>query len=121
MSLPVSSQKSRFAAGSELPDLFPEDDPMMIFSREVYPVFCHREFDACYSDHGRPAISPAFLSCVTLLQFREHLGDTEAARAVVCRLDWKIALRLPVRESVSPARLLRPTFADGYERTTRCD
>lgn len=101
MSLPGSSQESLFAAGSELPDLLPEDDPMMIFSREVYPKFCDQEFDSCYSDHGRPAISPAFLSCVTLLQFREHLSDAEAARAVICRLDWKIALHLPVWESVS--------------------
>jgi hypothetical protein len=96
MSFPETSQESRFAARSELPDQLPEDDPMMIFRREVYPVSCHRESDACYSDHGRPAISPAFLSCITLLQFHEHFGDTEAAREVVCRLDWKIALHLLV-------------------------
>ena len=101
VSLPESSQESLFAAGNEFPDLLPEDDPMMIFSRIVYPSFNDHEFESCYSDDGRPAISPAFLACVTLLQFRENLSDAETARAVVRRLDWKIALHLPVYQNVS--------------------
>ena len=95
MSLPGSSQDSLFAAGNELPDLLPEDDPMMIFSRAIFPSFNDEEFEECYSKVGRPAISPAFLACVMMLQFRENLSDAETARAVVRRLDWKIALHLP--------------------------
>ena len=101
MSLPEFGHESLFAAGNELPDLLPEDDPMMIFSREIFPGFSDEEFEACYSENGRPAISPSFLACVTLLQFREHLSDVEAAEAVVRRLDWKIALHLPVFEKAS--------------------
>ena len=101
MSLPESSGESLFAAGNELPDLLPEDDPMMIFSRLIYPAFNDREFESCYAENGRPAISPAFLACVTLLQFRENLSDAETSRAVVRRLDWKIALHIPVWENVS--------------------
>ena len=89
MSLPESCGENLFAAGNELPDLLPEDDPMMIFSRLIYPAFNDREFEACYSEQGRPAISPAFLACVTLLQFRENLSDAETSRAVVRRLDGK--------------------------------
>lgn len=101
MSLPESGQEHLFAAGNELPEFLPEDDPMMIFSREIYPSFSDREFQGCYSKEGRPAISPAFLACVTLLQFREHMSDAEAAGAVVRRLDWKIALHLPVYENTT--------------------
>lgn len=67
MSLPESGQEHLFAAGNELPDLLPEDDPMMIFSRVVYPGFSDQEFQTCYSSKGRPAVSPAFLACVTLV------------------------------------------------------
>lgn len=101
MSLPESSQESLFAAGNELPELLPEDDPMMIFSQTIFPAFQDREFESCYAESGRPAISPAFLACVTLLQFRENLSDLETAKAVVRRLDWKIALHIPVFQSVS--------------------
>ena len=101
MSLLGSSAESLFAAGNELPDLLPDDDPMMLFSRVVYPSFDDREFESCYAERGRPAISPAFLACVTLLQFRENLSDAETARAVVRRLDWKIALHIPVFQNVS--------------------
>jgi transposase len=101
MSLPESSQKLLFAAGNELPDLLPDDDPMIIFSRVIYPSFNDQEFEDCYSEKGRPAISPAFLACVTMLQFRENLSDCETAKAVVRRLDWKIALHLPIWENVS--------------------
>ena len=62
MSLPESSQEQLFAAGNELPGLLSEDDPMMIFSNVIYPSFRGRDFEMCYSDSGRPPISPAFLA-----------------------------------------------------------
>ena len=95
MSLPESGHESLFAAGNEFPDLLPNDDPMVVFAERVYPSFSDKEFEHCYSENGRPAISPSFLACVTLLQFCEHMSDTEAAQAVIRRLDWKIALHLP--------------------------
>lgn len=101
MSLPESGPQSLFAAGNEFPDLLPKDDPMMVFAQKVFPSFSDKEFEECYSENGRPAISPSFLACVTLLQFREHMSDTEAAQAVIRRLDWKIALHLPVGQSAS--------------------
>ena len=101
MSLPESGHESLFVAGNELPDLLPNDDPMVVFTERVFPSFSDSEFEECYSENGRPAISPSFLACVTLLQFREHMSDTEAARAVIRRLDWKIALHLPVRKNTS--------------------
>jgi len=101
MSLPKNHQEDLFSAIDELPDFLPEDDPMMVFSREIYPIFKDEDFAYCYSNKGRNAISPAFLACVTLLQFRENLSDPETAEAVIRRLDWKIALHLRLRENVS--------------------
>lgn len=101
MSLSKDQQEELFTAINELPGFLPEDDPMMVFSREIYPVFKDEDFENCYSTKGRNAISPAFLACVTLLQFRENLSDPETADAVIRRLDWKIALHLRLRENVS--------------------
>ena len=101
MSLPESGHQSLFSAGNEFPDLLPKDDPMAIFAEKIFPSFSDKEFEECYSENGRPAISPSFLACVTLLQFREHMSDTEAAQAVIRRLDWKIALHLPVGQNTS--------------------
>jgi transposase len=101
MSLPLYSQENLFAAGNELSGFLPDDDPMMIFSRQFYPCFTDQEFEDCYSQDGRPAVSPRLLACVTLLQFREHLSDVEAAAAVIRRLDWKIALHRPIYENTS--------------------
>jgi hypothetical protein len=73
MSLPNEQQEELFSARNELPGYLPEDDPMVVFSREIYPVFKDEDFESCYSTKGRHAISPAFLARVTLLQFRESL------------------------------------------------
>ena len=101
MSLPKNQQEELFTVINELPDFLPEDDPMMVFSKTIYSAFTDKDFEDCYSTKGRNAISPAFLACVTLLQFRENLSDPETAEAVVRRLDWKIALHLRLRENVS--------------------
>jgi transposase len=101
MSLPNSQQRELFTATNELPDFLPEDDLVMIFSRIIYPDFNDKDFSDCYSTKGRNAISPAFLACVTLLQFRENLSDTETSEAAVRMLDWKIALHFPVLKNVS--------------------
>ena len=101
MSLPNTQREQLFSAEKELSDFLPAADPMMVFSREIYPAFKDEDFAQCYSTKGRWATSPAFLACVTILQFRENMSDPEAAGACVRRLDWKIALHLPVGEKSS--------------------
>jgi hypothetical protein len=115
MSLPRNQQEELFSANKELADFLPADDPMMVFSREIYPAFKDEEFAQCYSTKGRWATSPAFLACVTILQFRENLSDPEAAEACVRRLDWKIALHLPVGEKTS----FHPSTLCYYRRRLR--
>jgi transposase len=101
MSLNKDSQQKLFTATNELQGFLPEDDPMMVFEKTIYPAYKDEDFAQCYATKGRNAISPAFLACVTLLQFRESLSDTETAEACVRRLDWKIVLHLPVNQNVS--------------------
>jgi hypothetical protein len=79
MRLPKDSQEKLFTATNEFKGFLPDDGPMMVFSDTIYPVFKDGEFADCYSDKGRNAISPAFPACVTPLQFRENLSDTETA------------------------------------------
>jgi transposase len=99
MSLPKDKEEELFGAQNILNNLLPDNDPMVLFSKEVYPVFNDDDFKECYSKSGRNAISPAFLALVTILQWKESLSDPEASEACVRRLDWKIALHLPVKHN----------------------
>lgn len=101
MSLNKNKQEDLFSATNILKDFLREDDPMMVFSREIYPVFKDGDFAKYYSTKGRNATSPAFLACVTLLQYKENMSDTEAAEACINRIDWKIALHIPLEENES--------------------
>jgi transposase len=54
------------------------------------------DFADLYPATGQPALSPALLALVTILQMVEWLSDCQAAAMVVTRLDWKYALHLPL-------------------------
>ncbi len=101
MTLKIDVQDNLFGAHVTMVDLLSEDDPMVIFSKDLFPLFHDEDFIECYSRVGRGAISPSFLTMVTLLQYREGLSDEEATEACIKRLDWKIALHLPIDEKRS--------------------
>jgi len=101
MSLKKDKQKELFTANNILQGFLKEDDPMKIFSKEIYPIFSDDDFKDCYSEIGRNGISPAFLSAITILQWKEHLSDEETAEACINRLDWKIALHIPIEKNTS--------------------
>ena len=62
-------------------------------ARAELGAWCQDEaFGATYGTRGAPAISPAQLAMVTVLQFTENLTDRQAADAVRGRLDWKYCL-----------------------------
>jgi transposase len=50
------------------------------------------QFAELFAARGRPAVSPARLALVSVLQFAEGLSDRQAADAVRGRIDWKYAL-----------------------------
>jgi transposase len=101
MALHENREDNLFGAHITMQSFLPEDDPLAIFSKEIYCLFQDEDFKDCYSRVGRWAISPSFLAMVTLLQYRENLSDEETAQACIKRLDWKIALHLPIDEKKS--------------------
>lgn len=98
MTLHINENDNLFGAHITMTNFLPDDDPMLIFSRDIFFLFNDNDFEDCYSEVGRGAISPSFLSMVTLLQYRENLSDEETTEACARRLDWKIALHLRVDE-----------------------
>jgi transposase len=109
MSLNKKAQEELFTTKEQLPHFLPADDPMMVFSEEIYPAFKDEDFQQYYSTVGRNAISPAFFARVTVLQFRENMSDPQAAEACMRSIDWKIALHLPLEKNTSfhPSSLCR--------------
>jgi len=100
MSLKLTNQEELFTADKTMEKYLAPGSPMEVFSREIYPLFKDEDFKEMYSNKGRNGKSPAFLSMVTLLQFRESMSDVEAQDACNMRIDWKIALREPLEEKV---------------------
>lgn len=59
-------------------------------------VLRDEDFQDLYSHTGQPALSPAFLALVMILQFLETASDRIAVEMVRSRIDWKYALHLPL-------------------------
>jgi transposase len=59
-----------------------------------------------FAVRGRPAVSPARLALVLVLQFAEGLSDRQAADAVRGRIDWKYALGLELADTGFDASVL---------------
>ncbi|MFC6667960.1 transposase [Deinococcus radiopugnans] len=59
-------------------------------------LFDSDDFRSLFHLEGRPAIDPAQLALVTLVQFVENLSDERAADAVRARIDLKYLLALPL-------------------------
>jgi transposase len=64
------------------------------------------EFAGLFAVRGRPAVSPARLALVLVLQFAEGLSDRQAADAVRGRIDWKYALGLELTDTGFDASVL---------------
>jgi transposase len=64
------------------------------------------QFAGLFAVRGRPAVSPARLALVLVLQFVEGLSDRQAADAVRGRIDWKYALGLELTDTGFDASVL---------------
>ncbi|WP_442800118.1 IS1182 family transposase [Nocardia sp. NBC_01730] len=78
--------------------VFPEGCLAMRMRDVLGPVFSDDEFTQVFSRRGQPAISPALLALVSVLQFAEGFSDRQAAQAVRSRIDWKYALGLELSD-----------------------
>jgi transposase len=69
-------------------------------------LFDDGQFVGLFGVRGRPALSPAWLALVSVLQFAEGLSDRQAADAVRSRIDWKYALGLELADTGFDASVL---------------
>lgn len=79
--------------------VFPKGCLAMRARDALGPVFADADFEELFPVRGRPAVSPARLALVSVLQFAEGLTDRQAAHAVRSRLDWKYALSLELTDT----------------------
>ena len=94
---PVDSQRSFYHTDYLCGDLFGPANRYRLFREKIWPKLleCSPKLHALYCEHnGRPAIDPALLCGVTLLQFMEKVADRAATQNVVYHLGWKYALDL---------------------------
>ncbi len=61
---------------------------------ELGAIYADEGFAPLFPLRGQPALAPACLALITIMQFVEGLTDRQAADAVRSRIDWKYALGL---------------------------
>src|SRR5215207_5603293 len=78
---------------------FPKGNPYLRMHDELGRLSADQDFAALFPTRGQPALAPAQLALVTLMQFAEGLTDRQAADAVRGRIDWKYALCLELDDA----------------------
>ena len=86
--------------------IFPEGNRLMRIRDTLGPLFQTADFAPLFPALGRPALDPARLALVTVLQFLEGLSDRQAADNVRRGIDWKYALALPLEDPGFDASVL---------------
>lgn len=86
--------------------LFPPHHVLRLIGEEYADLLQDSDFADLYSHTGQPALSPALLALVTVLQAREHCSDRVAVEMVRFRIDWKYALHLPLEDAGFDASVL---------------
>ncbi len=74
--------------------IFPDGNLVMQIRDHFGMLYHNQQFLHLFSQVGQPALAPARLALVTVLQFVEGLSDRQAAEAVQDRISWKYALGL---------------------------
>jgi transposase len=74
--------------------ILPASHALVVMGDRLSSFISDEAFADLYPAEGKPALSPALLALVTILQYWEFLSDRQAAHMVISRLDWKYALHL---------------------------
>src|ERR1044071_2385486 len=90
---PVPEETARVARAA-----FPKGHPYLTFREALGTIFQDEDFASLYAHTGQPGFTPWRLALVTIMQFREHLADRQAAEAVRARIDWKYLLGLALTD-----------------------
>ena len=77
---------------------FPKGHPYLTLRDHLGTIFQDDDFATLFPAWGYPGLPPWRLALVTLMQFREHLADRQAAEAVRARIDWKYLLGLDLTD-----------------------
>jgi transposase len=77
---------------------FPKGNPYMQMYDTLGPIYINADFAALFPKTGQPALAPAPLALITIMQFAEGLSDAQTADAVRARIDWKYALALELTD-----------------------
>ena len=75
---------------------FPHGSPVLRLRDHFGMLYHNQLFAHLFARDGQPALSPARLALVCVLQFMDDVTDRQAADAVRARIDWKYALGLPL-------------------------
>src|SRR5262245_58574376 len=90
---PVPEQTAQVAHAA-----FPKGNPYLTRRDHLGTVLQDEDFTTLFPTWGYPGLPPWRLALVTLMQFREHLADRQAAEAVRARIDWKYLLGLALTD-----------------------
>jgi transposase len=85
---------------------FPKGTLYMQMADAFGMLYTNQEFAALFATTGQPALDPARLALVLVMQFAEGLSDLQAADAVRGRIDWKYALALDLTDPGFDAAVL---------------
>jgi len=73
---------------------FPKGNLVMQIRDQFGMVYHNHQFAHLFASEGQPALAPARLALVTVMQYIEGVGDRQAADNVRDRISWKYALGL---------------------------
>jgi transposase len=90
---PIPDETARVESAS-----FPKGSIYIRMRDELGVFYCDYAFAPLFPRRGQPAIAPARLALVTVMQYAEGLTDRQAADAVRSRIDWKYALGLELTD-----------------------
>src|SRR5215217_7107749 len=90
---PVPEQTARVAHAA-----FPKGHPYLTLRDHLGTIFQDEDFATLFPAWGYPGLPPWRLALVTIMQFREHLADRQAAEAVRARIAWKYLLGLDLTD-----------------------
>ncbi len=90
---PVPEETARLARAA-----FPKGHPYVTLRDALGTILQDEDFTALFPVGGQPGLPPWRLALVTIMPFREHLADRQAAEAVRARIDWKYLLSLDLTD-----------------------
>ncbi len=78
---------------------FPKKNIYIRMRDELGLMYHDSDWASLFSQQGQPALAPARLALIMIMQFVEGLTDRQTADSVRSRIDWKYARSLRINRS----------------------